>query len=113
MTSAAPVSARFSDDLVKQFDAAMKDVYVRAKREVGYDAKAYLGMLAEYGGLGTAKQLLSSVSVSDGFVALWERKRMDLAVENVVLRPKFAVLFTEHDRETARQRLLEYGFDVG
>ena len=113
MTSAASVSARSSDDLVKQFDAAMKDVYVRAKHEVGYDAKAYLGMLAEYGGLGTAKRLLSSVSVSDGFVTLWERKRMDLAVENVVLRPKFAVLFTEHDRETARQRLLEYGFDVG
>lgn len=113
MTPAAPVSARFSGDLVKQFDAAMKDVYVRAKREVGYDAKAYLGMLAEYGGLGTAKRLLSSASVSDGFVTLWERKRIDLAVENVVLRPEFAALFTDDERETARQRLLEYGFDVG
>lgn len=113
MTPAAPISARSSDDLVKQFDAAMKDVYVRAKREVGYDAKAFLGMLSEYGGLGTAKRLLSSVSVSDGFVTLWERKRIDLAVENVVLRPEFAALFTDDERETARQRLLEYGFDVG
>jgi hypothetical protein len=34
----------------------MKDVYVRAKRQVSYDVKAYLGMLAEYGGLGTAKR---------------------------------------------------------
>lgn len=112
-TPAPQLSTRSSNDLVKQFDAAMKDVYVRAKREAGYDAKAYLGMLAEYGGLGTAKRLLSSDSVSVGFVALWDRKRIDLAVENVVLRPEFAALFTDDERQTARQRLLEYGFDVG
>lgn len=113
MRPAAPVTARFSDDLVRKFDAAMKDVYVRAKREAGYDAKAYLGMLSEYGGLETAKRLLSTISVSDGFVALWERKRIDLAVENVILRSEFAALFTDDERETARRRLLEYGFDGG
>ncbi len=108
----AEASAKFSDELVKQFDAAMKDVYVRAKREAGYDAKAYLGMLAEHGALGTARRLLSSSYVSDGFVTLWERKRMDLAVENVVLRPEFADLFTDDERETARRRLSDYGFHV-
>ena len=111
MRPAAPVTARSPDDLVRKFDAAMKDVYVRAKREAGYDAKAYLGMLSEYGGLETAKRLLSTASVSDGFVALWERKRIDLAVENVILRPEFEVLFTDDERETAQRRLLEYGFD--
>lgn len=97
-------------DPTRTFDAAMRDVYVRAKREAGYDARAYLGMLAEYGGVETAKRLLASPSVSDGFVALWERKRIDLAVENVVLRPEFEALFTEDEREVARRRLAEYGF---
>jgi hypothetical protein len=97
-----------TDTLVKQFDAAMRDVYVRAKREAGYDATAYLRMLADHGGLGTAKRLLATGSVSAGFVALWERKRVDLAVENVVLQPVFASLFTVDELETAQRRLREY-----
>lgn len=97
----------------KDFGLAMKDVYVRAKQEVGYNATAYLRMLADHGGLGTAKRLLASSSVSDGFVALWERGRIDLAVENVVLRPEFASLFTDEELDIARDRLREYGFDVG
>lgn len=90
----------------------MRDVYVRAKREARYDAKAYLSMLATYGGVDTARRLLASSSVSDGFVALWERNRVDLAVENVVLRPAFEPLFTDEERDTARQRLRDYGFDT-
>lgn len=99
-----------ADHVMKRFDAAMMDVYVRAKREAGYDAKLYLRMLSEHGGLGTAKRLLASSGVSEGFVALWERKRIDLAVENVVLRSEFASLFTEDEREVARRRLSEYGY---
>jgi hypothetical protein len=98
--------------LTRRLDRAMQEVYTRAKQEAGYDAKAYLSMLATYGGLGTARRLLESRSVSDGFVALWERKRIDLAVENVVLRPEFEPLFTEDERETARRRLRDYGFDA-
>lgn len=97
-------------DLLTRFEAAMKDVYVRAKREAGYPANYYLGMLAQYGGLETARRLLASDHVSDGFVALWERKRLDLTVENVILREEFEPLFSEEDRETARRRLAEYGF---
>jgi hypothetical protein len=90
----------------------MKEVYTRAKEEAGYNASAYLTMLSQHGGLGTAQRLLASPKVSDGFVALWERRRLDLAVENVVLRPEFAPLFTEEERELARARLKEYGLDV-
>lgn len=94
------------------FNLAMKDVYVRAKKEAGYNATAYLRMLADHGGVETARRLLASPGVSDGFVALWERDRVDLAVENVVLRPEFADLFTDEELEIARQRLREYGLDV-
>jgi hypothetical protein len=87
-------------------------VYIRAKAEAGYDAKLFLGMLSTHGGLGTAKRLLATSAVSEGFVALWERNRIDLAMENVVLRPEFTALFTEDERKIARLRLREYGFDA-
>lgn len=107
-----PPAAEPEPDSRRELEAAMKEVYVRAKSEAGYDATAYLGMLSEHGGLETAHRLLASSAVSDGFVALWERHRMDLAVENVVLQPEFASLFTDEEREIARARLQEYGFDA-
>jgi hypothetical protein len=54
--------------------------------------------------------LLSAPSVSDGFTALWERNRLDLSVEAVVLQSRFASLFTDNEREQARARLQEYGY---
>lgn len=109
---AETIATHHDDDLRRRFENAMRDIYARAKHEARYDAKAYLRMLAEHGGLGTAKRLLASSSVSEGFVALWERQRVDLAVENVVLRREFEQLFTDEERDTARRRLADYGFDV-
>jgi hypothetical protein len=65
-------------DIERQFDVAMMDIYHRAKHEAGYNATRYLQMLQEHGGLGTAKILLHSLHVSDGYTALWERDRLDL-----------------------------------
>lgn len=98
--------------LIQRFDVAMRQVYSRAKSEAGYDAKVFLGMLSSNGGLETARRLLASDKPSAGFVALWERQRIDLAVENVVLRYEFAALFTDDEREIARRRLRDHGFDV-
>jgi hypothetical protein len=108
--SSLPPTEVSDEVLRKKFDVAMRQVYIRAKAEAGYDAKLFLGMLSTHGGLGTAKRLLATASVSEGFVALWERNRIDLAMENVVLRPEFGALFTEDEREIARMRLREYGF---
>lgn len=105
-------NATSQQDLLQGFEAAMKNLYVRAKDEAGYEATVYLRMLADYGGLETARRLLATSSVSDGFVALWERGRVDLAVENVVLRPEFSTLFSDDELDVARRRLREYGLDV-
>jgi hypothetical protein len=67
-------------DLRSRFDRAMQDVDVLAKKEAGYNATYYLDMLHRYGGLETARWLLASGTDSDGFVALWERGRLDLTV---------------------------------
>ena len=92
------------------FERAMKDVYVRAKSEANYTASYFLTMLSTYGGLGTAQKLLASTDVSAGFAALYERGRLDLTVEAVVVQPQFASLFSDEEVETAQQRLDQLGY---
>ena len=55
-------------------------------------------MLHEYRGLETARILIHSSTVSEGYSALWERKRLDLTVEAVVHdNPKWHPLFTRDE----------------
>ena len=98
-----------SDDLVRDFDHAMMQIYVQAKR-AGYIATRFYQMLAEHGGVETARRLLPQMS--DGFTELWRRGRLDLTVEALVLQPKWGYLFSDEERQIARSRLRECGMDV-
>lgn len=95
------------------FDTAMFDIYRRAKAEAGYNATRYLQMLDEHRGLGTARILLHANTVSEGYTALWERGRLDLTVEALVLKPEYASLFTDEERAIAQRRLTDYGYGGG
>ena len=98
------------DEVERRFHRAMIAIYETAKRELGYNATRFLQMLREQGGPATARLLLWSDTPSDGFTTLWERHRLDLTVEDHVLRAEFASLFSEADREQALTRLNEYGW---
>lgn len=93
-----------------QFDNAMMDIYRNALKEAKYDAKRFLQMLLEHHGIETARRLLYSNHVSEGYTALYERQRLDLTVEALILKPEWNELFTDEDREIARKRLKEYGY---
>ncbi|GAA3375554.1 hypothetical protein GCM10017750_13500 [Streptomyces racemochromogenes] len=84
----------------------------RLKREIGYNPVRFTQMLAEVGGVETAKYLLRGRDASDGFTALWSARRLDVSVEAFVLLPWYEVLFTDAERETARRRLEAHEFDV-
>ena len=99
-----------SSELEARFDEAMMDVYRRALSECGYNATRFLHMLYEHRGLETARILLRASKVSEGYIALWERKRLDLTVEAVILTPEWHTLFSEDERQIARVRLAEYGY---
>lgn len=99
-----------STDIEQQFDAAMMSIFHRALNEAKYRAARYHQMLCDHGGLETAQILLHSNNVSEGYTALWERKRLDLTVEALVIQPQWHDLFTDADREIARKRLLNYGY---
>jgi hypothetical protein len=94
------------------FESAMRAIYHRAKDEAGYTATYFLGMLAQHGGLETAHKLLAATKISDGFATLWERHRLDLTVEALVLKPEFQGLFTEEELEIARRRLEKFGYQT-
>jgi len=91
----------------------MVAIYETAKRELGYNATRFLQMLSEQGGRATAKQLLWRDKPSDGFTTLWNHHRLDPTVEAHVLHEEFASLFTDADRQRARERLQLYGWDEG
>jgi hypothetical protein len=99
--------------LSKLFDVAMFEIYRRAKSEAGYDATIFLGMLNDRsrGGLSTAKYLINSRKPSDGYTNLYERGRLDLTVEAMVLEnSKWHELFTSEELDKARRRLTDYGY---
>ena len=96
--------------LEREFDEAMLTVYRRAKNEAGYEARIFIGMVVDKGGLRTAQYLLDTPTVSNGYTALWRRKRLDLTVEAVILDRKSWSLFTSAQRRTAIARLRDHDY---
>ena len=80
-------------------------MYDRGRSEAGYNASYFLSMLAQYGPQETAHKLLASPAISDGFAELWERGRLDLTVEAIVVEPQFSELFSKDEIAIARRRL--------
>lgn len=97
-------------DLENRFHQAMIDVYERAKSEAGYNAVKFLQMVSDRGGLETARTLINARTPSSGYTALWERGRLDLTVEAVVLQDEWRTLFTDRERSIAEARLRAYGW---
>ena len=96
-----------------KFHNAMEDIYRRAKEEVGYNAAKFRKMVADLGGVETAKRLINASGVSDGYTALWEEGRLDLTVEAMLIDgPEFHPLFTEDELDICRKRLKEYSHDI-
>jgi len=96
--------------LETDFHEAMLDVYRRAKTEAHYNPVRFLRMVSERGGLETARHLLHAPTVSEGYTALWERGRLDLTVEALILEPQWQPLFGKEERRIAVERLKEYEF---
>ncbi len=93
------------------FERAMHDIYVIAKRDAGYNAKVFIQMLHERGGLSTAKYLINAPQPSEGYTHLFERGRLDLTVEaRIVDNPQWHSLFSDEEISKARKRLKAYGY---
>ena len=100
------------EEMKRQFEQDMVNIYKTAKKECGYTATRFLQMIDKQGGWATAKQLIAKPGGTDGFATLWEHGRLDLSVEAHVVNPKYRELFTDAEREVCRNRLKEYGYAI-
>jgi len=98
-------------NLEAKFTEAMFDIYRKAKSEANYPANIFLQMVTDNGGRATAKTLINAAKPSDGYTALYLRKRLDLTVEaEVIEHSRWHKLFTLEELERARRRLVAYGY---
>ncbi len=100
-----------SENLIDEFEQAMHNIYHRALSEAGYKASIFQNMLFTHGGLETARRLILSSKISDGYTALWERKRLDLTVEALIYdNEKWHKLFSTKEFAICTKRLKQYEY---
>ena len=90
--------------LEQAFTVAMRATYDQAVKQ-DYIPTRFMQMLDQYGGVGTAQRLLAKHDIQEGIMRLWELKQLDSSMETIVLKERFASLFTEKERAEAHRRL--------
>jgi len=97
--------------LEQEFDAAMREIYRRAYTELGYNGTVFFQMLESEGGVETARSLLHTRAVSEGYTKLWEHHRLDLTLEAVIFHnPRFHSLFSPEEIGIATRRLISHEY---
>jgi len=105
------ISEGYSVDSAESiFHRAMVAIYDYVLLERRYDADRFLRLLVAEGGVKTAKEFLSSPGFGPGFEGLWKRGPLDKTLEHLVLQARFSGLFTDAEKEIARDRLLVCGY---
>lgn len=74
----------FEKELWRTIDVARKNDYIPSY---------FMQMLGEYGGVKTAKRLLSKQEIQQGLMTLAEKKLLEFSMEAVVLQEKYISLF--------------------
>jgi hypothetical protein len=87
----------------REFTEALHEIYRECDR-LGYRPSGMLDMAHRRGGIDAARQLLTG-QPSPGFSRLALLGRLDLAIESLVLQPRWEGIFTEDELRTARRRL--------
>lgn len=83
---------------------------IEAAKARGYVPNYFLQMLAEHGGVETARRLLAVKEPQTGLFKLYELRLLHESMEAVVLQPKFRPLFTDEEINEARKRLADLDF---
>ena len=90
------------------FHEEMVNIYRRALIEVNYKATKFLEMVTMQGGVAAAKTLLHTSYLPDGFAELWQRGRLDLTMEHMLVKQPWNTLFTEEELRVAHRRLEDH-----
>lgn len=96
----------------RAFHKDMINIYTTAAKEINYKAKNFLDMVNKYGGYEAAKRLVMAPGSTYGFEVLWEKKRLDLSVEALVLKEKYRSLFSDEIIDLCKKRLKDFGYKI-
>lgn len=88
----------------REFAVALRDIYDQCAK-LDYHPTGMLGMIERLGGVETARQLLRQPGTSEGFAKLALLGRIDLAVESLVLQPRWKGVFSDEELRIAKRRL--------
>lgn len=97
-------------ELEMQFN---KDLIARcqlAQKECGYNTTRFMQGIERWGGVATAKELIKKRKLSDAFLALEAKNRLDLTMEAAVIDKKFTQLFTDDEVNYCFEVLCESGY---
>jgi hypothetical protein len=97
------------ENLESAFHLDMLNIYKEASK-LGYKPTIFLGMVNEHGGLKAAKLLIEQKEVTEGYLRLWELRRLDLSVEAFTLKPEYSSLFSKEIKEKCIARLHKYEY---
>jgi hypothetical protein len=100
-----------SSNLEQQFTRQLLRLHELAKESCNYNATRSLRMIYELGGVATARELVLSSELSQGFTAMWECGRLDLTIEATILQEPWRQLFTEDVLSAAQRKLQEVGYN--
>ena len=82
-----------------------------AAAELGYRPIRFLQVVHEHGGLVAARRLLGAPEAPSGLTEPWKRGRLDISMEGLVVQEHWQPLFSDAERQAARDRLSAYGYD--
>lgn len=90
--------------LDQQFSAALRSA-IRECYDLGYTPRRFEEMLDSSDAVTVAKRLVTSGDLQDGLKRIHSLGRLDLSMEQIMLDPKFAPLFTAEELQAASWRL--------
>jgi hypothetical protein len=80
---------------------------VKVSKELGYFPTTFEDMLRTHNGVIAAKRLIAADEAQSGLDRLAKLRRLDLSMENIMLKQEFSFLFTESELEVAKWRLAQ------
>ena len=98
-------------ELESRFHEAMLNIYVVARDECSYRPIRFLQKVRRDKGVAAARYWLAKSTPQRGLTTLHECGRIGISMEALVLKAEFAPLFTEEERNVARRRLHDLGYD--
>lgn len=84
-------------ELEMQFNKDLITKCQVAQTECGFNATRFMQSIERFGGVATAKELIKRGKLSDGYLVLEGKCRLDLTMEAAVVDKKFTQLFTDDE----------------